>query len=120
MSDEQLQQCLSFWQEKLGLKDWRISVRLVDGEEIDDIGDCKVYREDRLALIRIQHPESVSGKTGWHKSFPDLFNAEKTLVHELLHIHFDGLMEQDAEDHERVAQEQAINSITNALYSLTQ
>jgi hypothetical protein len=119
MTDEQLQQCLDFWRENLGLRDWRISAKLVDSEDAESAGQCCVHHDDKLALIRIQQPEAHDKTDGWYKAFPDHYDPEKMVIHELIHIHFDGLMEDDADDHQYIDQEQAINALTNALYELS-
>lgn len=117
MTDEQLKQCCEVWQRRLRLRDWRIDVRFGDNTELDgNEGTCKAFRDDRLAIIRVIKQEAFDQTDDYYKAFGDTFDAERILIHEMLHIPFEGIFNVEAEKHEDVAQEQAINAVTNALY----
>ncbi len=118
INDATLARLCAEWQRRLRLMDWRVAVRLADSEDLETYGECKTHRDDKLALVRIQRPESVDQSSGWFKNFPETYDTETVLVHELLHIHLDGLMNQEADDAERAAQENAINFISEALVKL--
>lgn len=120
MTDEQLKSLCELWQKRLRLQDWRIDVRLVDSGELPDEGGgvCLVHAENRTVVIKILRPNSYNQTSDFYKAFPDTFDVEKTLIHELLHIPLDGLFkeEDDTEEFQQIAQEQFIEQVTDALY----
>lgn len=69
-----------------------------------------------MAVIRILKPEAFDTTNEFIEAFPHDTNPERILVHELLHIPFDRIISADAEGFEAVAQEQAINQVTDALF----
>lgn len=120
MTDEQLGSLCKLWQKRLRLQDWRIDTRLVDSGELPDEGGgtCLVHSDDRTAVIKILQPDSYNQTSDFYKAFPEAFEVERTLIHELLHIPLDGLFEHrdDTDEFKYIAQEQAIEQITDALY----
>ena len=76
---------LKEWQNTLGLNDWTITMDLLDLEEV---GNGKAYQETeyeesvKAAVIHVAHYEQLAD---YNKK---LFNFERTLIHELLHIKF--------------------------------
>lgn len=121
MTDKQLQERLAFWQKALRLQDWRIKASFVDSDEMPDdgMGSCHVFRDGRMAVIAIQNPESFDPTGRFNKAFPEFYDPERVLLHEMLHIPLDGLFNEDeAEEHEHTAQEWAIESLAEALIGL--
>lgn len=119
MTDERLKELCALWQKRLRLQDWRIDARFADSGEMDGAqGDAHFQREKKVGVIRILKPEAFDETDHYHKAFPDLFDPERTLVHELLHAPLDGLFDlpDDAGELVLAAQEQAIEQITDALY----
>lgn len=91
-SQEQLNELLAYWQEKLFLNDWTIKVKLVDQEELEDCqGRNDFIHSIMSSLIRIsRHHEETSVTKECH---------EQTLVHELLHLKYN-LMDADSKSYE--------------------
>ncbi len=85
-SETELQSALEFWQNKLRLRDWDISAKVVPISEFPDNlwhGDCCHLHGAMTAKIRIARPESDFPSNQLLE--PDW---EDTLVHELLHVIF--------------------------------
>lgn len=119
MTDEELKSLCALWQKRLRLQDWRIGVRFADSGEMNGAqGDAHFQREKKLGIIRILKSEAFDQTDNYYHAFPDIFDVERTLIHELLHAPLDGLFEteENTEEYKHVAQEQAIEQITNALY----
>ncbi|WP_437958585.1 hypothetical protein WME76_02245 [Sorangium sp. So ce119] len=73
-----LQQRLSWWQPRFGLRDWKIAARYVDDLHLDGQpvwGLCRRLVDNRTAEILIRTPTNEA----------ELAEVEETLVHELLH-----------------------------------
>ena len=76
---------LKEWQNTLDLNDWTITMDLLDLEEV---GNGKAYQETeyeesvKAAVIHVARYEQLAD---YNKK---LFNFERTLIHELLHIKF--------------------------------
>jgi predicted metal-dependent hydrolase len=68
---------LSKWQNKLQLRDWNITVKIIRTRWRKS-GDIKVDLENRKATLLINHK-------------PKCLNLEEIVVHELLHIKLYGL-----------------------------
>lgn len=120
LSDEQLKSLCRLWQKRLKLQDWRIAVFLADSGEMNGAqGDAHFQREKKLGVIRILRPEAFDETDQYHKAFPDVFDVERTLIHELLHAPLDGLFEteENTEQHKHDAQEQCVEQLTDALYA---
>ena len=74
LSLKQLNNLLEKWQSKLLLKDWELSVKIVDfkREDFRQSGDIKVYPNKKKAVILLsQNPFK---------------NEEETIIHELIHL----------------------------------
>jgi len=116
VTQEQLQQACREWQRRLRLEDWRVTVRFQDWVSMSTIGrsgEVQWNLQAKSAVISILPPgQRCDGN-------PEMAEGdwERTLVHELLHLHLaawdtcDGSLE-DA------AQEQAINAMSEALVTL--
>ena len=66
---------LKYWQERLGLQDWQVKIKLVD--EINhngpaDAATCEVFLQMKTATIMMRKTDAT---------------PVQTLAHELLHIH---------------------------------
>lgn len=87
-------QCLSYWKKQLRLKDWDIKLHIdVDIDE-DVTGKVMFCTAHKAAIIYINKPENYGA--GIIK-----YDAEVTLVHELMHCKFallDDTMEDEALD----------------------
>lgn len=87
-STKQAVECLKEWQERLGLGDWIIKVRLV--KEIETVQNCSGYVDwqevSRCGVIQIQNSDPEA-----HLCVKK-HCAERVLIHELLHMSF-GMIE---------------------------
>ncbi|WP_157800947.1 hypothetical protein [Bacillus solitudinis] len=115
LSQEELEERLAYWQEKLRLRDWIITIRIVREKEMDPNRAAEISwtLSKKMASVRILDPID----------YPDglmaMQDMENSLVHELLHLHFAPIHE-DAHDreHYEVFEEQAIESITHGLIAV--
>ena len=111
MNQREAERALKFWQKQLGLLDWDIEVEIVRYYREDlayHLGTIRENHEHRRAWIYLKHPRDVA--EGANNSL------EETLVHELLHIWFAHVEMHGGS----LAEEQAINAISNALCNLSQ
>lgn len=74
MTKREIDQVLPFWQKILRLEDWRITARTAPAAEM---GDC-----DGLNFL---HPEEMLSEILLRRGA-----SEETLVHEMLHVVFEG------------------------------
>lgn len=111
---EKLRDKCAEWQKVLRLQDWDIKTS-IERERDMKIANCNgvitINEEHRSATIRILDPLDYSPD----EPYPQ--DMEKTLVHELLHIHLIP-MTKDYEGHLAVAEEQAINMMTSGYIEL--
>lgn len=108
-SEEELQERLLYWQEKLRLRDWLVQVHIKREKDFtQDNSNAYVYYNinNKSAFITIMDP----------KDFDDWLpqDMDWLLVHELLHLHF-GPMDTNKN---KIPIEQAIESITYGLVQL--
>ena len=119
MTDKHLKDLCALWQKRLTLQDWQIDVRFVDSGDVREgvFGLCYVHADNRRAIIKIVNPDSHDPGTDFYKAFPEMFDIERTLVHELLHIPLDGIVQfpDDVDEFKQRAQEQAMELLTDAL-----
>lgn len=86
-SQEQLNECLKYWQEKLLLMDWIFKARLVGVSEMDDPddqGENTMIHGRKVALIKILKKDEIP-----KDSFvPRIIRQcdEQILIHEMLHV----------------------------------
>ncbi|BBN97495.1 hypothetical protein [Sporolactobacillus terrae] len=109
LTEEQLQEKLKYWQERLRLRDWDITAQIVPLSLMDDKshgGECAWLMQSKVARINILRDEDYQG---FAALLPD--DMEQTLVHELLHLHFAPM----DDDKYYMPIEQAIESISKAL-----
>lgn len=115
LNQNELDQSLVYWKEKLNLMNWDIEVKIKRASQMreDSAGAITWILENKQAFIDILDPID----------FPeDLMKSqdmEKTLIHELLHIHLAPLNEDYSKnEHYTLFEEWAINDISDALISV--
>ncbi|MEO1208873.1 MAG: hypothetical protein AAFX78_04945 [Cyanobacteria bacterium J06638_20] len=106
---------ITFWQEKLRLMDWQITVEVHRLHDLDGcMGRVEIDHHMRIALIKLMDPAD-------EPAVPNLlypYRPEEVLVHELLHIPLaDWVPDGEAEE---ANHEWAINSLVGALMGLKQ
>lgn len=116
----ELDAALAYWQKVLRLQDW--DIKIIFGRERDMcdpcLGEIITTPAKKMALIKILDPVDYSNP---HYEQ----DHEPTLVHELLHIHFNSIMDEirdvDKVLHDRLytQEESAIESIAKGLISLS-
>ena len=104
------------WQARLRLQDWDIEVERVRHFRVGEarLGEIEVLRSKRAAKIRVLFPEDEEPGS-WPTN-----DEETTVVHELLHIHFDPLEPPniDWSSPVGIAIEQAVHALSVALITL--
>jgi len=107
---------LSFWQGRLGLQDWKISVEVVRASELKPhtLGNVHWDRDRKTAVIRVLDP------VDYHLPAPEVLpDIEFTVVHELLHLELaPALAPLQRNDADRREEEHAVNQIAAALLRL--
>jgi hypothetical protein len=105
--ESRLDRQMHFWQKRLGLEEWNLSVRLVRQSEIDrnSWGASEWDPEARTGTISVLDPRDYNLHGGELK-----LDMECTIVHELVHIQVSPL---DARD--QLIREEVVNRIMNAL-----
>lgn len=92
-NDDELQKCLEYWKEKLLLQNWRIVCELVPSEDIEgDYARNKVNVVMNASYIRIAifDKKMVEFNDDIRYKLRN-FCHEQTLVHELLHCHYNNI-----------------------------
>lgn len=107
MNQKQARKLCREWQKELRLQDWDISIAVVPQHEMgsDNRGDIAMKMELRVAHICIVKES--------HTTWQPRFGPEQTIVHELLHPHFQPFWD----DSKELEMEQAIEAIAAALVS---
>lgn len=105
--ESRLERQMHFWQRRLGLEDWNLSVRLVRQSEIDPNawGTAEWDPNAKTGVISVLDPRDYNLRGGELK-----FDQECTIVHELVHIQVSPL---DAGDD--TVREEVVNKIMTAL-----
>lgn len=118
MTEKELAKRCEYWQKVLRLQDWRIFVRVVGTEEMNsgEAGACEIHQDSKLATIKILAEEVFNPTSDMSRLSP--VDLEQTLVHEMLHILTDRIFNSEADDYERIMQEQAIEFVSEALVRL--
>ena len=114
-----LQAQCTYWQGILGLTNWHVHVYPVPANHPklgDCLASCEMFEQRQDAIIRVVRPADLPSVA---HNFLDGEEADYdlTLVHELLHLHFNTFAVPDG-DPKGVAQEQAINAISRGLVKL--
>ncbi|MBM3774239.1 MAG: hypothetical protein FJW37_03665 [Acidobacteria bacterium] len=107
-----MQQKLALWQKRLRLQDWKIQVKVVRKSELKPktLGNVHWDLTTKSAVIRAMHFDDYA------RDFTEVLEElEVTIVHELIHLHLASLPRNEAS---RSAEEQAVNTIVEALISL--
>ncbi len=119
-SQEELNQCLKWWQEKLFLTDWIIKARICEPCDFvteDSCGENEFDMTNKCCVIRILSPEYYGDRIM-------KYCAEKILVHELLHCHYNWLSNENSYEGKYVdvmehrLLEQMAKSLVMAKYNL--
>lgn len=114
MTQEQLEALCREWQKTLRLQDWDVKVRIVRQRDMDNHnaqGEVDWTLPKKSAAISILDPTDYPPNSWWGQ------DIERTLVHELLHLHFAPFVEEE-DGLKRVAEEQAIDCLAIALVAL--
>ena len=114
-SQAEVDEALAYWQKVLRLQDWDILARVTRQSEMnctDASATCQVVMFRKQAQIKLLDPTDYD-RALWKQ------DHEESLVHELLHLHYEPLFwaqpEKDRNDNWKVAEEQAICSIASGL-----
>jgi len=105
--ESHLDQKLKSWQRRLGMDDWRLTIRLVRQKDLDKDtwGNAEWDPNDRTGIISVLDPADYNLRGG------DLrLDMECTIVHELVHIQVSPF---DAPDEH--VREDVVNRIMTAL-----
>lgn len=113
MTDEELQERTAYWQGVLRLRDWDINARLVSTHEMTAgaEGHIDTFPKTKEANIKILSWDGYGGTV-----FRPL-DSEQILVHEMLHLFMDPFNTEE-DTPERLAEEQAVHLIAQALVAL--
>ena len=107
-----LNQKLWLWQQRLSLKDWNLTVRMVRAGELKPrtLGNIHWDVDTKIAGIRVLDPADYT--MPFNEMLQDM---EFTIVHELVHLQLSSLPRSEAS---RRAEEHAVNQLTEALLKL--
>ena len=120
-SQEQLDKCVKWWQEKLFLSDWIIKARVCVPEDFlceNRMGENDFDMVNKCCVIRILDQEHYGDRIM-------KYCAEKVLVHELLHCKYNWVYNADSYEGKYVDTiehgllEQTAKSLIMAKYDLT-
>jgi hypothetical protein len=104
------------WQETLRLQHWDVKVKIARGNGLDlpdsVQGRCQWVLTKHSAFIRLLDP------VDWDKDILWPQDMERTLVHELLHLHFAPFDDFPVDGPKDIASEQAIEALSLALVNL--
>lgn len=109
-----LELLLSWWQQVLNLRDWRVKLVFKHTWEFDNgaLGRCSYEINRKCATIYLQDPLDASNQGE---------DSEETLVHELLHLHtaaFDNSSLGNLKKARRIGMEQMVDLLAVALVKL--
>lgn len=117
-TQEELSDACAMWQARLGLSEWDVRAELMDrgdsGSSLDEGTDANICFtiNRKTAHIQMRHPDAYANPL-WP------YDMEKTLVHELLHIHFEPLYElTKRNDRAETALEQPIEALAKAIVAM--
>lgn len=106
MTQRQLTKLTKTWAHRLGIGDWKISVKFMPAEDMeDDQGQCWYYPEYRRADIHILREQDTQEGDD---------SIEAAVVHELLHIVLEGHRPLEGGKYDAMF-ERGLNLIANAL-----
>lgn len=113
---------LGYWQRTLRLQDWTVGVMLArtgflpQGASKDALAAIEIFPHRRDAVITMLHPLDLGTVEHFYIG-NEVYDYDKTLVHELLRLHFLPMEVKD-NGYADLAQEQAIRTMTRALVGL--
>lgn len=113
-TEDELRAKCAEWQKILRLQDWDVRVSIVRENQMltkESNAEINVNVQHKLARLRVIDP------IDYHPDNLNPQDMEKSLVHELLHIHLWQFTE-ELEGALQDAEEQALNMITDALIKL--
>jgi hypothetical protein len=117
MSQEELDALLIEWQKRLRLQDWNVKIEVVPRSRIEGAnGECNYFADKKVATILIADACGQHYLSYVDDDHPE--DVESTIVHELLHLHVDALMEADSPKTIKRAEEQLIHLLTSAILTL--
>ena len=110
---EELHKDLEFWKPILGVQDWEVVLKKVRHDQLDkeSQGNVSIQAYSKKAVIRLLDEIDVTSE--W--DFP--IDHEKTLVHELLHLHF-APFNIKSDTPEEMYEEQAVHKLAKGLVTL--
>lgn len=122
LTDAELQAALAFWQEALQLRDWSIRVgKRTVAEGMSDTAGGYFWSNNthRAAEIWIRHEDDLPACDDPEKEPENrcclAVDHERTLVHELLHLHVTCWDVSRADSTEDLLMEQMLNSVSRCL-----
>ena len=122
MTERELRRLLRWWQQRLNLPEWRISLRLVYEDELNDPGavaETKIVDRALEAEIRIQRLDDLQRHYGEDALSDRAADLELSHVHELVHLRLEPVRyEFRSGSWARRALEQSIESAAVALVAL--
>ena len=103
---------LDYWLNLLRLQDWDVEIKWVapDKLEYHGFGEITWTLDKKKANVLLCSPEAVSAERN--------HDPEKTLVHELLHLHFSTVCRTKDGTYEDKAHEASIDQVARALIKL--
>lgn len=114
LSDGDLALAGAYWQKQLRLEDWEVKYSLrVCGALLGNghsEGATRTLIKRKECLVTILRHDNCS--------YPEDYDMEQTLVHELLHLHFDPYFSNDEKSLTHIAQEQTIDQLAHAFVRL--
>jgi hypothetical protein len=107
---------LWFWQQRLNLQDWAVSVAVVHSNELKPktLGNIHWDTDKKTAVIRVLDPAE------YQMPFNDMLDdMEFTVVHELIHLELAPVLSSlSRNDANRREEEHAVNHMAEALLKL--
>lgn len=106
---------LRWWQRVLRLQDWDIRLRIAREREFEQRGrsaEVHIDVESKRAVVLLLDPQDYPEHDLWPQ------DHERSLVHELVHLHVEPFAPDNRDGLEVTAMEQAINALADALVSL--
>ena len=118
MNDTQLQQWCEYWQEHLGLSEWKIKAQFVHGHEMQEEKDGSAHDgEISVNWAKREADINILDESCYPKGATFEQDVHHTLVHELIHCYFD-LFYPKKEGLMMEVQEQAIDALAVAFLDL--
>lgn len=116
MTEEELSALCREWQGILRLQDWDVKVRVVRQSSFmvpDAQGECRWVVTKKSALIQLLDPIDYPTDIEWP------YDMERTLVHELMHLHSAAFDTFENGSMESAALEQMIECVADGLVRLS-